>query len=275
MRYINALYFRLYSLLTNWDDKKVVLIVSSGRTGTNFMAHWFDSLSNNIYSVHEPSPDLFTIGINKYRLNINKENIIKLIKKARLKQLYRLNKNDINIYIESNPNLILLLSELNKIFKNLKIIFIKREFEGYVLSALNKSPDNSNINFFYGNSDSRSRITPLDMDQELYKNKWNLLSREEKVAWWWKTSNDIIDKYKKDYNNSIVVNFEDIFNDNNISVLKSILKDLNLNYNITKEQLKLFKQKKNTNKIKIINDYDDIDSKVRESMEEIANVIIK
>lgn len=61
----------------------------------------------------------------------------------------------------------------------------------------------------------------------------------------------------------------------NLNLLKSILKDLNLNYNITKEQLKLFKQKKNTNKIKIINDYDDIDSKVRESMEEIANVIIK
>ena len=57
----------MYSKLFNWDKKKVILIISSGRTGTNFMAHWFSTLSDEFYSVHEPSPDLFQLGIEKLR----------------------------------------------------------------------------------------------------------------------------------------------------------------------------------------------------------------
>ena len=41
----------MYSKLFSWDKKQVILIISSGRTGTNFMAHWFASLSDEFYSV--------------------------------------------------------------------------------------------------------------------------------------------------------------------------------------------------------------------------------
>ena len=72
----------------------------------------------NFILFSEPSPDLFQLGIDKYRNN--KEITLTLIKYNRALQLYKLNKGRKDIYIESNPNLLLLLPELNKLFQESK-----------------------------------------------------------------------------------------------------------------------------------------------------------
>ena len=260
----------MYSKLFNWDKKQVILIISSGRTGTNFMAHWFSSLSDEFYSVHEPSPDLFQLGIEKYR---NKKVITpNLFKIKRALQLYKLNKKRKTIYIESNPNLLLLLPELNKLFKNLKIIFIKREFESYLLSAINKSPDNSSINYFYSDTDSRKRVTAIDFNDLEYKEIWNNLSREEKIAWWWKKSNEIIDKYNLDYNNSVVIKYEELFNNDNENLLSNTLKFIELKHiKLSADDLAHFKVKKNENKIKIISQFDELDDVLKKKLYSMIN----
>jgi hypothetical protein len=251
----------LYSKLFSWNNKQVILIISSGRTGTNFMAHWFSKFSNEIYSVHEPQPDLFHLGIEKYRLKKYISN--GELKRKRVMQLIRLNRLKKNIYIESNPNLILLLPELNKLFKNLKIIFIKREFDTYFLSALNKSPDNSNINYFYADNDTRHRISAKDFEKDDYKMKWSSFCREEKIAWWWKKSNDIIDNYYKNFSNSMVIKYEELFHINNQNLLINLLKFIEMEPNeLTQKKLNLFKVKKNINDIKRVNNIDDLDKEL-------------
>ena len=260
----------MYSKLFNWDKKKVILIISSGRTGTNFMAHWFSTLSDEFYSVHEPSPDLFQLGIEKYRNK--KEMTPNVLKIKRALQLYKLNKERKAIYIESNPYLMLLLPELNKLFKNLKIIFIKREFESYLLSAINKSPDNSNINFFYSDTDPRKRITPIDFNDSEYQEIWNNFSREEKIAWRWKKSNEIIDDYKLKHNNSIVINYEELFNKDNENLLYDILNFVGLKQiKLSADDLAHFKVKKNENKIKIISQFDELDDNLKTRLYAMIN----
>ena len=270
MRKIKRIALRVYSKLFNWDKKQVILIISSGRTGTNFMAYWFSTLSDEFYSVHEPSPDLFQLGIEKYR---NKKVITpNLLKIKRSLQLYKLNKDRKEIYIESNPNLLLLLPELNKLFKNLKIIFIKREFEPYVLSAINKSPDNSSINYFYGESDPRKRVTPLDFDDNGYNDIWKNFSREEKIAWWWKKSNEIIDNYHLDNNNSVIIKYEELFNKDNEIVLYEILDFIGLkNIKLSVHDLAQFNVKKNENKIKIINQFNELDDNLKARLYSMIN----
>jgi len=268
MQKIKRIALILYSKLFSWDKKQVILIISSGRTGTNFMAHWFSELSDEIYSVHEPSPDLFQIGIDKYRSK--KEISIKFLKINRALQLYKLNKSHKNVYIESNPNLILLLPELNSLFKNIKIIFIKREFETYLLSAINKSPDKSNKNYFYSETDPRKRITAIDFNDEDYKEKWKTLFREEKIAWWWKKSNEVIDEYNTEYSNSIIVDYEILFNKNNENTLKKILKFVGLQHlKLSQANLEYFRVKKNENKIKLVDDFMEIDENLRERLNKI------
>jgi len=258
----------LYSRIYNWDNKRVVLIISSGRTGTNFMAHWFDSLSEEFYSVHEPSPDLFQLGIDKYR---NKKTIsLRELKRKRSLQLYKLNKSKRNIYIESNPNLLLLLPEINTIFKNVKIIFIKRDFQTYLLSAMNKSPDNSNKNYFYDETDPRLRLTAIDYKDQRFIDKFSDFTREEKIAWWWKISNEIIDDYMRNNNNSICVSFEELFDKNTSRTLSKLMQFLNLDdLKLTKENKEYFKNKKNTNTVKKIYSYDQINVELKNKLNEV------
>ncbi len=265
IKYIKDLFLRYYSNLYNWDSKEVILIISSGRTGTNFMAHWMGILSDDFYSVHEPSPDLFHLGIAKHR---NNQNIsISDLKKKRALQLFKLNKHNKEVYIECNPNLILLLPEVNKLFKNLKIIFIKREFNTYFLSALNKSPDKSNVNYFYADNDSRERVTAIDLDDE-FKGNWIDFSREEKIAWWWKKSNEIIDSYCLNNTNARVFKFEDIFSKNNEKTLNQVLDFMALGkIDLSKEKLAFFKNKKNSNSLRSFRSIDEIDINLKRKVD--------
>lgn len=268
MKNIIYLIIWVYSKLVNWDKKQVILIISSGRTGTNFMAHWFASLSKDFYSVHEPSPDLFQLGIDKYRYN--KEISLSTFKRNRALTLYKFNTSKKKIYIESNPNLLLLLTEINELFQNVKIIFIKRDFQTYLLSAINKSPDNSNKNYFYGESDSRLRLTAEDYNDQRFITEFKDFTREEKIAWWWKISNEIIDDYMKKNSNSICVGFEDLFQKNTKKTLSDIMGFLKLtNIKLTKKHLEFFKTKKNVNSIKIIENFDQIPPEMKLRLEEI------
>lgn len=259
----------LYTRFHSWDDKRVVLIISSGRTGTNFMAHWFESLSEDFLAVHEPTPDLFHLGVDSFR---NQQAITQnQLAIHRARQLKQLNDSGKNIYIESNPNLILMLPELKKFFKNVKIIFMKRQFETYFLSGMNKSPDKSNKNYFYADNDSRNRITAEDLKDVKYAAHWKDFSREERIAWWWKTSNRLIDDYMAHHEDCFLVNYEDIFGEDNQQLLAELLNFAGFELQMNQEDYDRFKVKKNHNPVKIVEGLDSVNEALREKIYTIAN----
>lgn len=271
MNYFRIIYRDFLANRFNWKSQKVIFIISSGRTGTNFMAHWFTSLG--VEALHEPKPDLFDVVIEKHRKRKELKQIIRSYKRARILHFLKLEKSKQEIYIESNPNMLLLLPELNEIFEDLKIVFIVRDYRSYVMSAINKSPDGSGESFFYAENDTRLRVSASELNDQKWSSHWNSFSREEKIAWWWKRSFDIIDEYSAAKSNCIVIDFNDLFNKENSKLLEKILDFVGLQELFDKEiNTKVFAVKKNTNVSKIIETYSELDHGKRMLMEKIAEI---
>ena len=54
----------------DWDDMESVFFVSTGRTGTKFFARFFSTAYDNVLAYHEPTPDLFDLGL-QYQKTLN------------------------------------------------------------------------------------------------------------------------------------------------------------------------------------------------------------
>lgn len=241
-------FIRSYRLLYNWQIQDNIFIVSTGRTATNFFAHFFNENFENVMSVHEPNPDLFSIGMQKYRSPSSIFGTKSLIKAARYGQYKDLKSKGKNIYIESNPNLAIIIPEIVELFPSSKFLFVTRDLPSYLLSAYSKSPDGSNEMFFYSENDKRKRLQPCDIGDTKYEKLWKGMSREEKIAWYWATCNSII------YDNlsaidHLHIKYEDIFfGEKKVKELKKVIQFFNLPENNSEEFYKnalSFKRNKN------------------------------
>lgn len=260
-----------YKLLYNWKIENNCFIISTGRTATNFFAHFFKENFNNVLSLHEPVPDLFDVAMNKFR----HKNVLPtklLLKLSRYNQHKTLVNNSLDTYIESNPNLSFLIKEIQDIFPNPKFLFLTRDLPSYLISAFNKSPDNSNEMFFYAVNDHRKRITPFDLYDKKYEDLWSSFSREEKIAWYWQATNNFIIN-QLDGVDYMQIKYEDVFlNENNEGILIDIIHFFNLN--ISENNFNNFKprlnKKRNTNSMKIISSFENIDENKRSRIIEIT-----
>jgi hypothetical protein len=263
-----------YRLFYNWEGAKLYFIVSTGRTGTNFLANFFAENFSNVYSVHEPYPDLFNIGMGKFRGQNGLFTTQKKIKIARYKQHKKLNKKENEIYLESNPNLAFILPELRQIFPHAKVIYVTRDIKTYLVSAYNKSPDNSNENFFYGENDHRNRITPDDLGDIHYSKVWDNWDRFQRIAWFWTKCNEKIirDLHQTDY---LKVKFEDLFQgDKSVNKFKEVINYLGLNSYFKKSLTdKMLATKRNKNSKKLITSYSDIPENIQREIKKISQEI--
>jgi hypothetical protein len=260
-----------YKLFYSWELKSNYFIVSSGRTATKFFANFFMENFDNVLALHEPAPDLFDVGMDKYRYPNKFVSTKSQLKKARYSQYKKLIENNFKIYIESNPNLSFLLPEVKKIFPNAKILYITRDLPSYLLSAYNKSPDNSNKMHFYADNDHRKRLSPIDINDTSYIDLWSTMSRERKIAWFWTMCNNIIleDIRDMDY---LHVKYEDIFIGNKkIEELKKIIKYFELPFDESRDlYANALSQKKNTNSKKILTKFNEIKKIKRDQLFEMT-----
>lgn len=254
-----------YRLFYKWDIENNFFIVSTGRTATNFFAHFFDENFPEVLALHEPAPDLFHVGMNKYRKKKSVLGVKGSLKIGRYKEYKKLKKDKKNHYIESNPNLSLLLPEINRFFPNPKILFVTRDLPSYLLSAFNKSPDGSNEMFFYGENDHRQRLTPFDVNDKPYQQEWAGMSREERIAWYWKTCNAIICDNLSTMDH-LHIKYEDIFlGENRVEELQKVIQFFNLPNNKSEDFYeKALGHKKNTNPEQILKDLDQLDQKKKD-----------
>lgn len=261
---------KYYNSFYTWSDVDVKIIVSTGRTGTKFLANYFSENHSGIYSVHEPYPDLFELSMAKFRGNRSIYSFQKQFQICRYKQYKKAKITNKKIYLESNSNLAFLLPEAIELFKNPKIVFVTRDIKSYIISAYNKSPDNSNQNFFYGENDHRKRITPHDVNDLESSRKWEGWDRLEKLAWYWSYCNDYILSNLKSYP-CYQVKFEDLFGDNKLAEMEKLSKYIGLSDNaeshIKKESLS---EKRNRNSAKLLEDIDHISHKLKKSIETLT-----
>ena len=257
-----------YRTLYDWGNIDVKLIVSTGRTGTNFLANFFDDGQEDLYSVHEPKPDLFHLSMAKFRGEPSIYGIQKHFKIKRYKQ-YKAAKSTTNkLYIESNPNLAFLLPEAIQVFKNPRIVVVTRDIFSYLISAYNKSPDNSGNSFFYAENDRRKRLTPFDVDDDVPQRDWRKRNRFEKITWYWNYCNNYIIRSLRNYPH-YRVKFEDLFGENKVSEIKKLSKYLGMydhvRLDIQEDELS---EKMNTNAFTLAETFDKLPSELRKEIAE-------
>lgn len=196
----------------------VVVVCSTGRTGTKFFESIFKILDVNAVVMHEPKPDLFNLSLLKIR-NVRTKKFVKdciidkrgglLLNKRDLKQIFLGRK----IFIECNPFLFSLIPEYSEIFKQCDIIYVTRDPKTYIISAYNKDPQNDGCPNFYSKFDHRKRLTANDYG-EMEKNKWEELHRSAKIAWYWNKCNQTLHKiHQSPSYSSILVKFEELFSE--------------------------------------------------------------
>ena len=210
---------------------KAVFIVSTGRTGTKFVEYFFKAIDPQVYCVHEPQPDFFDLGIQKYRHGQSTTTTVDQIQRLREPHLRSLCAQRTMTYVESNPFASLLLPELLAAFPLAKFIVITRDARTYIRSALNKSPLDDGAFYLYGKKDRRKRISAADLPDDPYRDDWAQWDRRQKIAWYWNWCNhQLLDFAQAHPERSHCVAFEALFSkekDQQIQAWNGLLDHMN------------------------------------------------
>ena len=263
--------FKRRFFLANVD---VVLIASSGRTGTQFFETLFKHIDHTLLVAHEPKPDLFDSSVEKIRKQATKKTIQDYIVFHRGKLLLkhyglwsRLTGKKIT-YVESNPFVYPILEEYKSVFKSVNVIYIARNPKTYLISAYNKDPRFDGKNNFYADTDKRKRLTAADFN-EMSQETWTSLSRIERIAWYWNKCNEILYEYtQRNQTTSLSLKFEDVFSEDlttKSTTLKKILNFSGLNVTEVDSLIALFETKVNKSKqLSDASSFDDFSAKEQE-----------
>jgi len=196
-----------YELLLpqDWSKIETCFITSTGRTGTKFLAEFFNEF-DDFLSIHEPQPNFRKLsreyaegkcGLDKaiHEIEIKRSALCRRVKRERSKK-----------YLESNPRLFSLLKPIKKVFEEPKIIHIVRDGRDFVRSGMSRP-----YGAFYSNKDIHPRLKAVDFTDDDFYHQWDDMSLFEKICWYWMKRDEFIYQEIKDYSNGITVRFEDIF----------------------------------------------------------------
>jgi hypothetical protein len=194
-----------------WPDKfeKVVVVLSTGRTGTQALAHYFNAAYDNVTALHEPKPT------RHFRLMSNRAVAGKLSKDAAVRALVRSRRRLVEkitrpIYIESNWYLYGFLDALKEVFGNVQVLHVVRDPRTFIPSYLNYGT-------FSGLKKIAAEFLPYwYLKPEQYEKspakRWNQMSEPERLAWHWLVVNREIDRGAELYGEKFLrLRYEDIF----------------------------------------------------------------
>jgi hypothetical protein len=213
---------RLFGRQT-WDEIAVILFVSTGRTGTNFLYKFYHELGLNLISEHEARPDISNLGPSYAKGAFTKEQILREVLKMRSKQLEVLKARGIPIYLESNGAYSFIFHLLKEIFKNLTVVHIIREPYSWITSAFNRPGVNSEGQLVPRYSiDSRWKLTSDDIEGQSDIINWQSSTLAQKLAWTWYYKNTAILNNSKYVDKFLTIRFEDLFGADAINQFKQL-----------------------------------------------------
>lgn len=201
---------------------QTAFILSTGRTGTKFLAEYFSTNFDNVLALHEPKPSyLLRIYSNAHLSgHVSQQAMITLLRLMRRKRLHELSSD---LYIEANPFITGFLDVLPRVWPDPTIIHIVRDPRTYVRSA-------NNHGSYSGTKWLVAQIIPywflnirklLGIDAKLspvgiFAGSWVLVNR-----WLYRTGSTL--------SNYHLIRFEDIFDDS-FSGLRRLCRILGLKY---------------------------------------------
>lgn len=224
--------------------EKVVLLISTGRTGTKSLAELFDNYFEKVESYHQPRfSRVINVLSNMYVSGVLPEPIFE--KTTNFIKKNKILNSDKEYYVEANTMNYVASKILKEIKKEVYIIHIIRDPRDFVRSYINwkymrfkSHVANSIIPFWHPSGYFYGDYSLLD---------WLTLDEFEKMCWFWKVENNImLDLYQdEDYFKSL--KFEDIFlSENKEKQLREMIEFVGLSFE--EKMLDHFKTKKNKSK---------------------------
>ena len=194
-------------------------IISTGRTGTKFMADFLNRFPE-VYAIHEPKPYFLSLGIEfcQGRPSFNKA--VKVIESKRRALIKDARRRRARMLVESNNRLFSLIPVLRELQRGCKIIHIARDGRDYVRSGMSRG--------WYSKTDKSPRLKACDFLEDSHRNHWNAMTRFEKISWQWQKKDGYIFQQVRYDPNAITIKFEDIFKDKHFTGLMCIAGHLGL-----------------------------------------------
>lgn len=232
-------------------DQKVIFIVSTGRTGTHFLSHFFNKNFSDVNAYHEPKPDLFLLDINYLRNKVSEKRAWSMFKGYRKKLLSQA-ANDGKIYIESNSKVSFLLPLLKRQFSDYKVIHIVRDGRDVVRSKYSRKTSGKYVKdvYLFSDKDPKDRLNAGDFKDDPFRSRWAKLDRFSRICWHWMKKDSLIRREIENDRRCITVKFEDIFVKKDLNVWKNMIDFAGLTGKMVNEDILSYINNKRSNQVK-------------------------
>lgn len=253
------------------DNTKVTVIVSTGRTGTNFLARLLNRPELGLIAKHEPPPDLGDLGNDFITGRKTLEQTKRGILRDRAK-IFGAIGND--TYIESNSGLIFLLPALKELIPNLKVVHVVRNPLDFVQSGVNRSyrADGKVFQTYAEEKNWKLKTTDFPDSAE----DWGAMDVYERFMWTWAFKNDYAARFvRENPSMAMRIRFEDIFHTDDHTGFRAMLEFLGLSHLAVNFGQRDFNQVVNGNEVTFAEPFDAWPSRRKASLERICGPVVR
>ena len=192
--------------------REMVVVVSTGRTGTQALAHHMDACYDDVTALHEPAPSrhLRLLSNRAVAGNVTMDEAAATLIKARCKLFAGI---PTPVYVESNWYVYGLLEALPEVFGRVKVLHVVRDPRTYIPSGLNfgqfsglRALATAFLPYWY----LKPEDAPLELNRK--RTSWSELSPIQRLAWHWHVVNGEIDRVAPQFGADFLrIRYEDLF----------------------------------------------------------------
>lgn len=264
-------FFSLSQKRVDLEQIKVTVIVSTGRTGTNFFATLLDRPELGLIAKHEPEPMLGDLGNDFITGRKSLEQSKRIILRGRA-EIFRAVGN--RTYIESNSGLIFLLPALKELIPNLKVIHVVRNPIDFVQSGVNRSYRSNGKTFQTYAEEKNWKLRPTDFPDRAVN--WDTMDVYERFMWTWAFKNDYAARFvRENPAMALSVRFEDIFQSADHSGFRTIMDFMGLSDLATKFSPQDFNKVVNGSQATFAEPFERWPSRRKASLERICGPVVR
>ncbi len=189
--------------------RKTVFVVSTGRTGTQAIANYFDQSFVEVTAVHEPRPSRRFRVLSNRRLcgRTTDARVARSLIRSRKRLLKHI---DNDIYLEANPFLHGCLPAIELAFPGAWLVHIVRDPRTYI-------PSHINHGVFRGLKGLAGCCFPYwllkpDHYEASPHRRWADMAHQERLAWRWNTINGVLEQGSEIFGDRYLrIRYEDLF----------------------------------------------------------------
>jgi hypothetical protein len=204
-----SIFNKIVSKPVDFEKVNFTAIVSTGRTGTNYLGELINKPKLGFVATHEPAPNFEKLCVDFFLKKVSFDETAKLVKEQRTKILHKAGDKN---YVESNGNLTFLLPVLNAVFPNLKVVHIVRNPIDFVISGVNRPEIRNGVKVQKYLFEENWLLKSSHIEGDLYQNHWAQMDVYERFMWTWAFKNQYLADYVENHG-GLTLRFEDMFVD--------------------------------------------------------------